>query len=97
METKIITRHFEITDNTRKRIENKLKKLEKFDSKILNINLIMDMEGSRRNVEIIVKTKRGILKSRSENHDTFTAFYEAFKKIEAQVRKLEDKLSGHNG
>lgn len=96
MDTKIITRHFELTENTRKRIEQKLKKLEKFDHKILNINLVMDMEGSRRKVEIIVKTKKSILKAKSENHNTLTAFNEAFKKIESQVRKLEDKLSHHN-
>jgi len=96
MNTKIITRHFELTENTRKRIEDKLKKLKKFDHKILNVNLVMDMEGSRRKVEIIVKMKKNILKAKSENHNTITAFNDAFKKIESQVRKLEDKLSHHN-
>ncbi len=97
MDTKITIRHFELTDNTRKHIENKLKKLEKFNGKIITINLILELEGSRRKAEIIVKTKKSILKASSENHDTLTAFNEVYKKIESQVRKLEDRLSRHNG
>ena len=96
MNVKITTRHFELTDANRKKVNDKLKRLEKFNH-VKNVDIIFELEGSRRKVDMIVKTNRGILKASGENHDTIAAFNEVFKKIEVQVRRLEDKLTTHNG
>ncbi len=97
MEFILTTRHFEMTDHLKEKIEKDLKKLEKFKRIIHNVEIILDLEGGRRNAEIIVKTKKNVLTVKSTGYDHYLTFEDALKKMKRKLAKLDDKIRDHSG
>uniref|UniRef100_A0A7C3UQA8 Ribosome-associated translation inhibitor RaiA n=1 Tax=candidate division WOR-3 bacterium TaxID=2052148 RepID=A0A7C3UQA8_UNCW3 len=97
MEFTLTTRHFEPTDHLKERIGKDIKKLERFKRIIQHVEVILDLDGSVRKAEIIVKTKKNLLTVRSEGYDHYLAFEDAFKKIKGQIAKLDDRIREHSG
>lgn len=96
MEFTLTTRHFEPTDHLKEKIEKEIKKLERFKRIILHVEVILDLEGSRRNAEIIVKTKKNLLTVKSAGYDHYLTFEDAFKKMKSKIAKLDDRIRDHS-
>ncbi len=98
MEYNLTTRHFEPTKQLKKRIDKTMNRLKKFSNLILRIDVLVELDGKdMRNAQIQVKTKKDILTARASDHDPYIAFNAAYKKIETQLRRLDDKIKSYNG
>jgi len=98
MEYNLTTRHFEPTKQLKKRIDKTVNRLKKFSNLILRIDVLVELDGKdMRNAQILVKTKKDILTAKASDHDPYIAFNAAYKKIETQLRRFDDKIKSYNG
>ena len=95
MNIEITSRHFTASDHLKDLIQEKIKKIEKFNKSIINCQVILTKENSSENVEIIVHAK-GHDFIASENGDTFKrSLNNAIDKMSVQIKKQHEKDIGH--
>ena len=94
MNIEITSRHFTASDQLKELVNEKVKKIEKFNNEIISCNVILTKENNSENVEIIVHTKGHDFIS-SENEDIFErSLTNAVYKISNQIKKKHDKAIG---
>ncbi len=97
MQINISTRHGDISSDSHSRIEEKAGKLPRYFDRLTAVNVTIDMEHKEEvNVEICAS---------AEHHDDFVAtaggtnviaaYDAAANKLEKQLRRYKDKLTGH--
>ncbi|MGA2915046.1 MAG: ribosome-associated translation inhibitor RaiA [Sedimentisphaerales bacterium] len=94
MDVRIISKHVEITDDSRARIEEKVAKLPRYNNSIYDIEIII--EGGKGSamvkVEIIVRARRNhIFVAKNSGEDMFVCIDEVVRKIERQLKKQKQK------
>ena len=97
MEFTLTTRHFQPTETLKKRIEKRMEKLDRFNSLIQHVEVILDLDGNQRKAEIVLKTKKNVITAKASNHDPYIAFDRAYKKLKSQLLRLDDRIRKHNG
>ena len=94
MNIDITSRHFTASDKLKELVNEKVKKIEKFNNDIISCNVILTKENNRENVEIIVHAKGHDFIS-SENEDIFErSLINAVYKISNQIKKQHEKAIG---
>ena len=92
MNIEITARHFTASDKLKELINEKIMKIEKFNSGIMNCHVILTKENSSENVEINARIK-GHDFSAHESGDVFEkSFKNAVEKISTQIKK-QHKIS----
>ena len=95
MNIEITSRHFTASEQLKELVNEKVKKIEKFNNEIISCNVILTKENNSENVEIIVHTKGHDFIS-SENEDIFErSLTNAVYKISNQIKKQHEKTIGH--
>ena len=94
MDVRITSKHVEITDDSRARIEEKIAKLPRYNDGIYDVEIIA--EGGKgtatSRVEIIVRARRSqIFVAKHSGEDMYACIDEAIKKIENQLKKQKQK------
>ncbi len=94
MDIKIVSKHVEIADDGRERIEEKVSKLPRYNNSIYDIEIII--EGGKGSatvkVEIIVRASRNhVFVAKDSGEDIFICVDEAVSKIETQLKKQKEK------
>lgn len=94
MNIEITARHFTASDHLKQLVHEKIKKVEKFNSNIMNIHVIFSKENNKENVEIVARTK-GYNFVANENTDIFErSLINAIDKIAIQIKKQHEKAIG---
>ena len=92
MKVDITARHFSPSDQLKQMVFEKLKKVEKFSSSIMNCRVILTKESNFEEVEIVINGK-GHHFVANENLDNFEqSLNSAVDKITIQIKKQHDKL-----
>ena len=92
MNIEITARHFTASDKLKKMINEKIMKIEKFNSGIMNCHVILTKENSSENVEINARIK-GHNYSAHESSDIFEkSLKNAVKKILIQIKKHHKRV-----
>jgi len=95
MNIEITARHFTASDKLKQLVNEKLMKIEKFNSGIMNCHVILTKENSSENVEINAHIK-GHNISAHESGDVFEkSLRNAVEKIAIQIKKQHEKFKGH--
>ena len=95
MKVEITARHFSPSDQLKDMVYEKLKKIEKFNSSIMDCRVILTKEANFEDVEIVVHSK-GHHFVAHENLDNFEkSLIRAIDKITIQVKKQHEKLVNH--
>ena len=95
MNIEITARHFTASDKLKELINEKIMKIEKFNSGIINCHVILTKENSSENVEINAHIK-GHDFSAHESDDIFEkALKNAVKKISIQIKKQHERALPH--
>ena len=95
MNIEITARHFTASDKLKELINEKIMKIEKFNSGIMNCHVILTKENSGENVEINAHIK-GHNISAHVNGDVFEqSFKSAVKKFSIQIKKHHKKAKTH--
>jgi putative sigma-54 modulation protein len=97
MDYKLITRHFDSSEELEAYISKKLKKLTRFSKWIKHVEIIIDGEGNRRDTEINVSMNHKKINAKAKGDDPYKTLAEALNKVERQVKKFEGKVTDHHG
>ncbi|NUM33337.1 MAG: ribosome-associated translation inhibitor RaiA [Candidatus Brocadiae bacterium] len=95
MKINLLTKLENIPQETKDYAQEKSKKLEKF-YKIRKIDIIMQMEGEKYEVEMVVSPERGSqIVASSLGEEWAPAIDSVLEKAERQLRKLKEKVKSH--
>ena len=95
MDYKLITRHFDSSDELEAHISKKINKLARFSKWIKHVEIII--EGNRGDTEINVSMDHKKINAKAKGDDPFKTLADAFNKVERQVRRFEEKVTKHHG
>ena len=94
MNIEITARHFTASDELKELVNEKIMKIEKYNSDIINCHVILTKKNSGENVEINAHIK-GHYFSAHENADGFEkSLANAVEKISIQVKKQHERALG---
>jgi putative sigma-54 modulation protein len=96
MNIAITTRGYKAPDRLKSYIAEKLKRLERFTERIMNIEVILSYENLDQVVEFQLRlnNKKIIIKEKSD--DVFKSIDLAVDSLERQVAKVKEKFKEHN-
>ncbi len=92
----ITGRHVEITDSMKDYAIEKISKIERFMNRIIDVNVIMDIQRMDHRVEIIVKAGNVKITSQASTTDMYASIDKAVAKLEAQIHRYKSKIQDHH-
>lgn len=92
----ITGRHLEITDSMKDYAMEKVSKIERFTDRIIDVNLIMDIQKLDHRVEIVAKFNHTKITATAVSTDMYASIDKAVAKLEAQIRRYKSKLQDHH-
>jgi len=96
-------RHTEISDRFRQHVADKLAKVEKLDSKVITVDVECAKERNPRQadqserVELTIHSRGPIVRAEASAQDCYAALDVAVAKLEARLRKAQDRRKVHHG
>lgn len=91
----ITGRHFDVTDPIRAHANEKISKLDKFLTKLLEAHVILSVEKFRHIAEITVIGKNLKVTSTETTSDMYASIDKAAASLEEQLKKFHDKIRAH--
>ena len=92
----ITGRHVQITNAMKDYAMEKISKLERFMNRILDVNVIMDIQKIDHRVEIILKAGSLKISSKAITTDMYVSIDQAVDKLEAQILRYKSKIQDHH-
>jgi ribosomal subunit interface protein len=103
MEIVVKGRHCEVSDRFRTHVEEKLTRLEKYNQRIIRVDVEVSQESNPRlssqsvRVEITIRSKGPVIRAEAAAEDKLTALDRAIERLTAQARKAQDRRRVHHG
>lgn len=88
-------RHVQITDSMKDYAIEKIAKIERFSSRIIDVNVIMDIQKLQQRVEIILKINNITIRSTATSDNMYISIDMAVDKLGAQLRRYKRRLQDH--
>ncbi|HIF32594.1 MAG: ribosome-associated translation inhibitor RaiA [Pirellulaceae bacterium] len=97
MQLSISARHGQLTESTHEKIQNRVEKLVRFFDRVTSIVVTVDLEHSQSpEVEVCVSVELAEdLVAANNGSNVLAALDSATRKMEQQLRKHKEKLTGH--
>ena len=95
MQITITARHFELTRAIRDYVETSCLKIKRYFDHIITLHITLALENSRNICEVSLHASRFNLQSQAEEMDMYLSIDNALEKIEAQIKKLKDRVTDH--
>jgi len=95
MQITITARHFELTKAIRDYVESSCLKLKKYFDQIITIHVTLALENSRNICELSLHAGKFGLQAQAEEMDMYLSIDNALDKMEAQIKKLKDRVTDH--
>lgn len=92
----ITGRHVEITDSMKEYAMEKVAKVERFINRIIDVNVIMDIQKLDHRVEIILTFGGMKVSSTATTTDMYASIDKAVDKLSAQLRRYKSKIQDHH-
>jgi len=89
-------RHLHVTEAMKAYAQEKLSKLERVGNRIIDINVIMDIQKLDHRVDIIMKYGHTLIKSHGSSTDMYVSIDQAIDKLTTQLRKYKRRLKNHH-
>ncbi|MDN5854789.1 MAG: ribosome-associated translation inhibitor RaiA [Actinomycetia bacterium] len=105
MEIVVKGRHYEVSENFREHVHEKLARIEKFEQRqrLSRVEVQVDLERNPRQqdraarVEMTVRSRGPVIRAEACAEDKMTALDLAIDKLEARLRKAADRRRIHHG
>jgi ribosomal subunit interface protein len=103
MEIVVKGRHCEVSDRFRAHVEEKLTRLEKYNHRIIRVDVEVSQESNPRlssqsvRVEITIASKGPVMRAEAAAEDKLTALDRAMERLTSQARKAQDRRRVHHG
>ncbi|MCL2065224.1 MAG: ribosome-associated translation inhibitor RaiA [Candidatus Cloacimonetes bacterium] len=95
MQITITARHFNLTKAIRDTIEDSTEKLSRYFDQIVTVHITLSLENARNIVDMSLHASKFNLQAQAEAMDMYLAINEAIDNMEAQIKKLKDKVTDH--
>lgn len=92
MKIRITARHQKMSPKVKAYIEEKLEKLDRYHDHIIDCEVIVDKEKLKEVVEVNVKVFGKTINVKAKDADVTKATDLAMDKLEAQIKKFNDKI-----
>ncbi|MCE2983371.1 MAG: ribosome-associated translation inhibitor RaiA, partial [Parachlamydia sp.] len=89
-------RHVQVTDSMKDYAIEKVSKIERFMNRIIDVNIIMDIQKLDHRAEIILKAGHTKITSQAVTQDMYASIDRAVAKLEAQIRRYKSKIQDHH-
>lgn len=89
-------RDVEVTETMKNYAIEKLSKIERFSTRIIDVVVTMDIQKLSHRVDIVMKVDHLKIKSEAISTDMYASIDKAVGKIEAQLRKYKDRIQEHS-
>jgi putative sigma-54 modulation protein len=96
MQITITARHFELTKAIRDHVETACLKLKKYFDQIISVHVTLAWENNRNLCEMSLHASKFGLQSESEEVDMYLSIDNTVDKMEAQIKKLKDRVTDHS-
>ena len=103
MEIVVKGRKVEVTDRFRKHVVDKLSRIERYDHKIISLDVELSKERNPRQteradrVELTMRTRGPVIRAEACAQDSYVALDMAVSKLEARMRRSADRRRVHHG
>ena len=103
MEIVVKGRKAEVTDRFRKHVVDKLSRIERYDHKIISLDVELSKERNPRQterkdrVELTMRTRGPVIRAEACAQDAYSALDLAVGKLEARMRRAADRRRVHHG
>jgi ribosomal subunit interface protein len=97
------SRNCELSDRFHRQLEEKLAKLEKYDHRIIRVDVLVSRESNPRlsdqatRVEITIHSKGPVIRAEAAAADKLSALDKTVERLSAQLRKAADRRRVHHG
>lgn len=95
MKVMITGRHMEMTDALKAYVENSLGKVKAHFDKVIDVDVVLDIEKHRHIAEVNLHANGIRIHSRESSSDMYASVDSVIDKIEKQVRKYKDRIIKH--
>ncbi|MBA3721368.1 MAG: ribosome-associated translation inhibitor RaiA [Parachlamydiaceae bacterium] len=92
----ITGRHVQITEAMKAYAIEKASKIERFSDRIIDVNIILDIQKLEHRAEIILKVGHTKIRGQGISDDMYVSIDKAATKIESQLRRYQEKLHNHH-
>lgn len=92
----ITGRHVAVTEPMKDYAMEKVSKLDRFVNRIIDVNVIMDIQKLDHRVEIILKVGGMKIVSRATTTDMYVSIDQAVDKLEAQILRYKSKIQDYH-
>lgn len=89
-------RHVQITDAMKQYAIDKISRIERFSSRIIDVAVTMDIQKLDHRVDIVVHVEHTTLTSHAATTDMYVSVDQAVDKIEAQLCKYRERVKDHH-
>jgi len=89
-------RHLQVTDAMKAYAVEKFQKIERLAPRIIDVNIIMDIQKLQQTVEIIMKYGHTLIKSQASTTDMYVSIDQAIDKLDAQLKRYLSRLHDHH-
>lgn len=96
MKTTITGRHMDLTDALRAYIDTALKKIEAHFDKVIEADVVLDVEKHRHIAEINLNANGVRIHGREASQDMYASVDAVMAKLEKQIRKYRDRINRHH-
>ena len=95
MNLTITGRHMEMSDALKAYIENHVKKLKVHFERVIDIDVVLDVEKNRHIAEVNLHANGVRIHSKESSLDMYASVDAVMSKMEKQVRKYKDRINRH--
>ncbi len=96
MQLNLTGHHIDITEALRKRVADKVAKIERHFDHLTHIHVILTVEKQRHKAEAKVNVPGETLFAESVGGDMYVAIDTLVDKLDRQVKKFKEKLTNHH-
>ncbi len=90
-------RHLQVTDAMKDHAIERISRLEKLGSRIIDVNVTMDIQKLEHRVDILMKYGHTIIRSHAASDDMYVSIDKAVEKLARQLTKYKERIQDHHG
>lgn len=92
----ITGRHISVTDAMKDYALDKISKIDRFINRIIDVDVIMDIQRYDHKVEIIMKVGNMTILSKAVTNDMYASIDKSVNKLEQQLLRYKDRVTHHH-
>jgi putative sigma-54 modulation protein len=92
MQVAVTFRHMETDEGVKAYVKEKVQKLQKYISNVMEAHVVLSVEKFRHIAEITIVGNGGTFNSQGRNNDLYAAIDQTVEKMERQIRKRRERV-----